>query len=52
MVNIDKEHLEKLRRKKRHEIIDAYLSHDNLKRDILELELKSIEAKMESEDKE
>ena len=49
MYDLDRESLEKLRRKKRHEIIDAYLTHDNLKRDILELELKSIGAKMESE---
>lgn len=43
---------EKLIRKKRHEIIDAYLTHDTFIRDILELELKLLEAKAESEDKE
>lgn len=43
MFDLDKKHLEKLRRKKRHEIIDAYLTHDNLKRDLLELDLKTIE---------
>lgn len=51
MYDLDKKSLEKLRRKKRHEIIDAYLTHDNLKRDLLELDLKAIESKMESEDK-
>ena len=52
MYDLDRKSLEKLIRKKRHEIIDAYLTCNNLKRDILELELKVLEAKVKSEDKE
>ena len=41
--NLTKEQLEKLRNKKRHEIINCYLTHDDFTRDILELDLKIID---------
>ena len=50
MYDLDRKSLEKLIRKKRHEIIDAYLTHDNFKRDVLELELEVLEEKTESEE--
>ena len=45
--NLTKEQLEKLRNKKRHEIINCYLTHDDFTRDILELDLKVIEERLQ-----
>ena len=44
--NLTKEQLEKLRSKKRHEIINCYLTHEDLTRDILELDLKIIDERL------